>query len=347
MATTSGPQNPAVSHSALQQELANHPGRFEVFQAVRLLHRLFADREAVGAFATPDREVVRFAVNNFLGFPPAQIHQLEWPPHAAPRMSINFFGLTGPMGVLPNRYTELIQERNRAKDRTLQDFFDLFNHRLISLFYQAWEKYRFYVAYERDREDRLSRCLMSLVGLGMPALEARQQPVRDETFLFYRGLFSLQPRSAAALEQILSEYFDVPVEIEQFVGVWRALEKTDQCRMRESIPYSDQLGLGAVVGEEVWDCQSRARIRLGPLTAAQYRSFLPDGSAWRPLLTLARFFSGGEIEFELQLVLKQTEVPACKLGSTETGAPLLGWFSWLNSEACFGRNPDDTVLLLN
>jgi type VI secretion system protein ImpH len=346
MATTSRPQDLDVSQSRLQQELADHPGRFEFFQAVRLLHRLFADRDAVGVFAAPDREVVHFTVNNFLGFPPSQVHQLEWPENGTPSMSINFFGLTGPMGVLPHRYTELIRERNRAKDRTLQDFFDLFNHRLISLFYQAWEKYRFYVAYERDREDRLSRCLMSLVGLGTPALEQRQ-PVRDETFLFYSGLFSLQPRSAVALEQILADYFDVPVEIEQFVGAWHKLEEADQCRMQESVPYSDQLGLGAVAGDEIWDRQSRARIRLGPLTAAQYQSFLPNGSAWEPLRALTRFFSREAIEFELQLVLKQTEVPSCNLGSSDAGAPILGWFSWVKSEACFGRNPDDTVLLLS
>jgi len=346
MATTGGPQSPTISHEALQQELTNHPGRFEFFQAVRLLHRLMADREAVGTFAAPEREVVQFTVNNFLGFPPSQIQQLDWRADAAPRMSINFFGLTGPMGVLPHRYTELIRERNRSKDRTLQDFLDFFNHRLISLFYRAWEKYRFYVPYERNRGDRLSPCLLSLVGLGLPALEARQQPVRDETFLFYSGLFSLQPRSAVACEQMLAEYFDVPVEIEQFVGAWRALEDTDQCRLRESIPYSDQLGFGAVVGEEVWDRQSRVRIRLGPLTSTQYRSFLPSGNAWEPLRTLTRFFSGDETEFEVQLILREAEVPCCELGSTDADAPLLGWFSWVKSDAPLNRNPEDTVLLL-
>jgi type VI secretion system protein ImpH len=346
MATTGGSKNSTISGAALQQELTNHPGRFDFFQAVRLLHRLLADREAVGTFAAPQREVVRFTVNNFLGFPPSQIHELNWTEHAAPRMSINFFGLTGPMGVLPHRYTELIRERNRSKDRTLQDFFDFFNHRLISLFYRAWEKYRFYVGYERNREDRLSRCLLSLVGLGLPALEARQQPVRDETFLFYSGLFSLQPRSAVACEQILAEYFDVPVEIEQFVGAWRTLEDTDQCRLRESVPYSDQLGFGAVIGEEVWDRQSRVRIRLGPLSARQYRSFLPNGNAWEALRTLTRFFGGGEIEFEIQLILREAEVPSCTLGATDADAPLLGWLSWVKSNVPLKRNPEDTVLLL-
>ena len=31
----------------------------------------------------------------------------------------------------------------KAGDFTLAAFFDLFNHRIVSLFYRAWEKHRF------------------------------------------------------------------------------------------------------------------------------------------------------------------------------------------------------------
>jgi type VI secretion system protein ImpH len=49
----------------------------------------------------------------------------------------------GPSGVLPYNYTELVIDRLRNKDRALAEFLDIFHHRMISLFYQAWEKYRF------------------------------------------------------------------------------------------------------------------------------------------------------------------------------------------------------------
>ncbi len=346
MAATSRSEDLDVNRAFLGEALTEIPGRFEFFQAVRLMHRLFPERAPLGRFVPPQREVLRFAVNNFLGFPPSQIDSLEWSESEPSRMKVNFMGLTGPMGVLPYAYTELIRERNRIKDHTLQDFFDLFNHRMISLFYEAWEKYRFYVAYERDQQDRFSRFLMSFVGLGTAGLENRLA-VRDESLLFYCGLFSLQPRSGAALEQVLADYFDVPVEIEQFVGAWRALDPANQCRMEGSVAYSDQLGMGVVAGDEIWDQQSRARIKLGPLTAGQYRSFLPSGDAWEPLRALTSFFTGGEIEFEVQLILKREEVPACELRGPDPEAPLLGWVSWIKSGASFGRDPGDTVLLLN
>ena len=39
-------------------------------------------------------------------------------------MKVNFMGLTGPMGVLPYCYTELILERLKAKDQALQSFLE-------------------------------------------------------------------------------------------------------------------------------------------------------------------------------------------------------------------------------
>jgi len=71
-------------------------------------------------------------------FPPSQIHLLDWTPGKKPRLIVNFMGLTGNIGILPYAYTEYIIERIRAKDRTIEAFFDIFNHRMISLFYQAW-----------------------------------------------------------------------------------------------------------------------------------------------------------------------------------------------------------------
>jgi type VI secretion system protein ImpH len=274
------------------------------------------------------------------------VQTLDWTENGPARMKVNFMGLTGPMGVLPYSYTELIRDRNRFKDYTLEDFFDIFNHRIISLFYQAWEKYRFFVAYERDRQDRLSRYLMSFVGLGTAGLE-RRQAVADESLLFYCGLFSMQTRSAAALEQVLTDYFEVPAAVEQYVGAWRALDTSNQCRMEGAVPYSDQLGMGAIAGDEIWERQSRARIRLGPLSARQYLSFLPAGDAWEPLRAITTFFSGGEIEFEVELVLKREDVPPCELRADGETPPLLGWFSWIKSGPVFGRDPGDTVLLLN
>jgi type VI secretion system protein ImpH len=307
MATQSGPPHPPVETGApdgpeIERLLREEPYGFEFFQAVRLLGLLFPEKQPVGRFASLRNEVVRFGVNSDYTFPASQIARMEWPKDAPPLMRVNFMGLTGPMGLLPLYYSALVRDRVRARDTALGDFLDIFNHRAISLFYQAWEKYRFTVAYERGDEDRFSRYLLDLVGIGTPGLQ-RRQPISDEALLFYTGLISPHARSATALRQLLWDYFDVPVEIEQFVGAWHPLEADTQCRFSETGAYSEQLGVGAVVGDEVWDQQSGVQIRLGPLTLSQYLDFLPDGAAHEPLRVLARFFAGDAIDFEVQLVL--------------------------------------------
>jgi type VI secretion system protein ImpH len=386
MASESGPQGPDVEieetgvgfadgttkndglpHGELvEDELRREPWNFQFFQMVRLLERLGAGKP-VGRFDNPQEEAVQFQSNPALVFPPSEIHSLEWPMNGQPRLTVNIMGLTGHMGVLPLTYTEWINERIRAKDHTLRSFFDLFHHRLLSLFYQAWEKYRFPVAYERDRNDRFTRYLLDFIGLGTEGLRHRLA-VPDEGIAFYTALLGMQSRSATALRQMLQDYFGVPVEIEPFVGRWRPISESDQTRTGDERQYSEQLTLGAIAGDEVWDQQSTARIVLGPLTLEQYLDFLPIGSAYQALCDLTEFFSRREIDFELQLILRREETPGMVLvdeaanapsrsrlgksrGDLESGSEagscelMLGWTTWIKN-APMTRDPGDAVLQL-
>jgi type VI secretion system protein ImpH len=351
MAAASGAANPDIAvqsdrWAAIELALREEPWTFQFFQAVRLLQRIFPNRAPVGGFVHPSKEIVRFAAHSSTGFPASQIQGLDWSSDRAPVMVVNFMGLTGPSGVLPLYYSELVMERLRSKDRTLLSFLNLFNHRMISLFYQAWEKYKFTISYENRQRDRFSHHLLDLVGLGTAGLQKRQA-VADDSLLFYSGLFGLHTRSAAALKQIVADYFDVPVEVQQFIGAWYPLSRDNQCCFEDADTFSEQLGVGAVVGDEIWNQQSGVRLRLGPLPLREYVNFLPEGSAYQPLRALTRFFAGDEVDFEVQLVLKREEVPACELDDTPKSgdhvSPQLGWSTWVKS-APMGRDPGDTIL---
>jgi type VI secretion system protein ImpH len=344
MATQGRTEDPGVVDSPIEEILRNDPCSFEFFQAVTLLQRLREDRHPVGRFSNPESEAVHFQVNNQLAFPASQIQEIRWPENAPPRMMVNFMGLTGPLGVLPYCYTELILERLRGKDTSLQDFFDVFNHRMISFFHRAWEKYRFPVTYRLGEEDRFTQRLLDLIGIGTPGLQDRQA-MSDEALLHYVGLLGLQSRSAAALEQILADYFEVPVEVEQFVGAWYRLDPRTQSRVEDGDSEGEQLGVGVVVGDEVWDQQSRVRIKLGPMSLSRYRDFLPEGSAYGPLRAFTRFFANDEFDFEVELILQREDVPSCEVGSQGEAAPQLGWVTWLKS-APFDREACDTILSL-
>ena len=349
MGAESGTVNVDLSHaerklSEVEEKLRREPYAFEFFQAVRLLERFFPERTPVGRFSHPEGEVVRFRAHPSLAFPASEIQAAEWPEDGPVKMMVNFMGLTGPEGVLPNPYTTLIIERLRDSDHSLRDFLDLFNHRIISLFYRAWRKYRFDVASEQNERDRFSRHLVSLLGLGTDGMRDRQV-VSDDALVYYAGLLAKRPRSAQALKQILSDYFDVPVEIEQFSGAWYRLDPEAQCRMSDENLDSGELGFGAVVGDEMWNQQSRVQIVLGPLSLKRYADFLPDGESFSPLRSWVKFFSNDEWDFEVRLILERENVPACTLGAEGVSGPQLGWVSWVKSRP-FDRDPGDTVLRL-
>jgi type VI secretion system protein ImpH len=344
VASESGTVDLDVADSVVSAKLRLEPYLFEFFQAVRLLERFLPERTPVGQQSHPDNEVAHFGAHASLAFPASQIQAMEWPEHGPPRVTVNFMGLTGPEGVLPNPYTTLIIERLRSSDTSSRDFFDIFNHRIISLFYRAWRKHRFDVAYEHGERNRFARQLLSLVGMGTDALQNRQA-IPDDALVYYAGLLTQQPRSAANLRQILMDYFDVPVEIEQLSGGWYPLDPDTQCCLSEETTDSERLGSGAVVGDAVWNQQSRVRIILGPLDLDEYRRFLPDGSGWEPLQAWTRFFSNREFDFEVKLILRREEVPVCELGMEGGAGPRLGWVSWVKS-APLARDPGDTVLPL-
>jgi type VI secretion system protein ImpH len=344
MAAESRTPNPAVVPDPVEAHLRREPYCFEFFQAVQLLERLSPDTAPVGHFVPPPTEAVRFAVHPSLVFPASEIQSLTYREDQPPLMSVNFMGITGPLGVLPIHYTEFIQRRQQEGDTSARDFLDLFHHRIISLFYRAWQKYHFQTTHGRGDHDRLRLYLQNLVGLGHDELLNRQV-VPDDALLFHAGLLTQQPRSAAGCESFLEDYFGVPVRIEQFVGAWYRLEPEAQTAFRDDTAISDLLGGGAVVGDEVWDPQAGLRVVLGPLTLAQYREFLPVGSAYQPLRTLVRFYAGDEFDFELQLILKREEVPSCDLGAQPDQAPLLGWVSWSKCSP-LSRDPAETILPL-
>ena len=332
---------------SVAQRLYEEGYRFDFFQAVRLIERLYPERQPIGHSASPAEEVVRLRARLALSFPPSAIHEITQVPDAAhpAEMTVAFMGLTGLLGVLPRHYTELLLERGRRKDWTLRDFLDIFNHRLISLFYRAWEKYRLPLVYEaaawrHQENDRCSQYLFDLIGLGTKGLRGRMG-VADKGLLFYTGLLAQHPHSASALMGFLQDYFGVPVDVVQFIGQWLALAPESRSRLGPGEAHNI-LGVSAVAGARVWDQQAKFRLRLGPLTFAQFCQFLPAGSAFRQLVQLSRFFAGQEQDFEVQLVLQASEVPCCRLGLRGEGAPRLGWSAWLKTRE-FTHDATDAI----
>jgi len=354
MAAESRVPTPDLKSEAWEEALNEAPESFSFFQAVRLLHRHLRDSRGVGEFADPTDEVVRFSANPSLAFPAGEIQDLRVDDEGRARLMVNFLGLVGHMGVLPIQYSLLVDQQaaSEGDPDAFRDFLDIFQHRILSLFYKAWERSHFYVAFERGEDGPLPRRLMDLIGLGSGDLHDRAG-VRDEALLFYSGLLGSRHRSAVALQRLLEDYFQVPVEIQQFKGGWYGLSPDSQCRIDDREDplggYEDEtgggLGEGLVVGDEIWDPQARVQIRVGPLCRSAYEDFLPGGAAHRALKGITQFFGDGQFDFEVQLILQRDDVPGIVLGAPEDEAPPLGWCTWIRTRP-FTRDADETTFLI-
>jgi type VI secretion system protein ImpH len=332
---------------SIEEALFDRGYEFEFFQAVRLLGRLFPFRKAVGGRAKPGEEIVRFGARLSMAFPASAVHDIERVPDSPDpvRMTVSFLSLTGTQGVLPFFYTDYMIARGAAKDNTLAAFLDLFNHRLVALFFRAWEKHRAPFLYEQAavrgrKPDRFTHNLFDLIGMGTLGLRERMK-VPDESLLRYAGLIAQRPHSASAIRGILRDYFAVPVEIDQCVGSWYDLEDPDRSYLSPELERS-QLGVAAFIGEQVWDQQARFRLRVGPVDLDRFLDFLPNGATMARFAEFTRYLAGQALAFDVQIYLRAEEVPYCRLTDDGADAPRLGWLGWLKTEE-FRSDAGDAV----
>ncbi len=364
MATAS--RQPSTSLTGVAKHLVDEGYGFDFFQAVRLLEKILPDHQAVGHAAPPAQEVARFRSRLSLEFPPSTIYEVRQPNERMPipTMVVTFMGMFGITGVLPRIYTErlMTQERDsRHPERfALREWLDLFNHRFISLFFRAWEKYRFYIPYERREyalrdPDAFTQTMFSLIGMGFPSLRNRLRISVPETKDFRRvekvlgrlddlallrfgGFFAHRPRNAVSLQTMLAAFLKTPVEVLQFQGQWLQLDDKAMSRMGDS-DQNNSMGINAMIGDRVWDIQSKITIRLGPLSFERFMDLLPDKTPVPEMKTiflvahLVRLYVGLELDVDLQLILKAGEIPACRMGGGPSPmAARIGWNTWSCSQ---------------
>ncbi len=322
----------------LDRLLAERAARMDFFQILRLLENAHPEQPRIGASLRPRDDAVRFGQDPSLAFEPGAIRSYV-PAGAAARarLAVNFFGLFGPNGPLPLHLTEYARGRARnAADPTMAAFLDVFHHRMLALFYRARASAEPAVSLDRPREDRFADYVGSLFGIGTAALRERDE-IGDFAKLHFAGLMANQKRPAAGLVTILRAYFKLPVRLEQFVGHWMQLPADGQTRIG-AFDNGSRIGVSAVLGRRVWDCQHKFRLVIGPLDYEDYQRMLPGGASMRRLVAWVRNYAGTVLDWDVRLVLKQQQVPPLKLGAMK-----LGWTTYLAS-APAARDPDQLLI---
>lgn len=312
-----GPDHPLIA------ALLKEGFRFSFFQAVRLLQVGSPGAVPVGHQGPVDKEVVRFRPTLDLAFAASDVEKVTERPgtDGLPRYEIatTFLSIYGAVSPLPTYFTEELLGQD---DESLQkEFLDLFHHRAISLFYRVWEKYRYTSRFSSDGSDYFSTRFRMLLGIDRLPQGHHVDAVR---LLGLAGLITQVPRSAASLRCLISDYFEgVPVQVESFVGRWLPIPEDQRSRLALS---NTRLGTDLSLGERVYDRSCTFRVSMGPLSLEEYMAFLPCGDKMPELRELTDLMNGDGLDYEVELRLREDEVPPLQLcGPTAR----LGWSSWL------------------
>jgi type VI secretion system protein ImpH len=296
---------------------------FNFFKAVHLLEG-YSGGKALGKRLSPGDDPVRFRVKPGFNFPISDILAIKnGNVNPDPVMTVNFMGLIGPQGVLPHWYNAHAQETNHKKDFAFTDFLDLFHHRLLSLFYLAWKKYRLPENYRPDGNDPISESLAGFIGMG--AEEQKADPdfakVAKKRLLYFTGIASRSVPTPAAIGTIIADATGLPVHVKQFVERMLPIHERDKSCLGKA---NSTLNKDALCGSRVRDASSFFTVELGPMSWEKYLSFQPKGANLTLVRKLITFIVGLEYEFDIHLILKGKEIPSLQLGGGKKGNPVLG-----------------------
>jgi len=319
-------------------EIGADAPRFRFFQAVRLV-----------ALAAKERSVpslLRFGSPLSLGFPASEIVGVQYRQDVtgdeneggedpvALHLSVGFMGMAGPSAALPVAYTEtLIERRSFHRDSAAHGFLDMFTHRSVSLFYEAWRKYRFHIGYEAGERDGFTRNTLDLVGAGLKSMQSgteREAGIPPSLLSHFAGLLSQKPMSATSLAALLRGYFRVAVSVEQFVGQWIHMPVAEQSSLGLA---NCVLGETGGAGERVWDRQNKIVLKIGPLDTRRFADFLPGRPGALALRGLVAFCVGQTLACDVSLVLNKECVLPAVLTSAGDDQLRLGYNTWLHRHA--------------
>jgi type VI secretion system protein ImpH len=304
---------------ALKQRLGQDGTRFSFFPAAYLLHRLSPNATPVGELGPVASEAIRFRHDHRLIFHAGDVSSIrivERNGRPAPvELTAAFLGLTGSVSPLSAAMLEEVLRAEANDEPALRAFYDLFHHRLASLFYRAWKKYRFAAGFRVDGDDPYTRRALSFIGIDSAGTVA-DSGLAPLSQLALAPLLALRVRSGRSLELVLRHALKpitlgAPVWVEPFVV--RRVEIADEQRVQLG-RRNTTLASDLTIGESVLDQAGRFRVHVGSVSHETYESLMPGGRHYPFVRNVIAHFSRGHLEAELEVEVSGENTGFC-LGS--------------------------------
>lgn len=290
------------SDAALTRQLAEHGTRLDFFSAVHLLHRLKQGSAPSGMLGPYWDEPLRFRHSPTLQFHAGDIQGIEVEESGQVVLTSTFLGLYGAASPLAIHFSEDVIAAENADETSLREFYDLFHHRLLGLFYRSWKKYRLHSVFRLAGDDEASKRLVCFVGVDGHGGQAETGLSRLE-LLELAPLLAMRARPPRVLILALKRLMPgMTVTIEQFVQRRARIETEDRFTLGRR---SNVLGREATLGAHVLDRSARFRVIFGPVSYDVCETLMPGGARYPILRRVIEQFTRGTLEAEVDVILSQ------------------------------------------
>ncbi len=293
-----------MSSESFYYELTKLP----LFQAIHVIEEVLLKAETlVGTDTLPKHEKINLKTNASLGYEHYQLLSVAPIVDNKLLLQSNLIGLTGEQGVMPQHYSELALQRQKESDTAMLDFYNIFNHRLISLYYRSWQLSQLAVqvrSHAHNRRSPLVNCIEALTGHG------------GELSLYFGGLYASPTRSKSSLKGILECLSGCEVHIHELQGEWIHLSEEQQTRLvSKAMPEGQfsKLGNGASLGAKAWDINAGVLFELFPKQKRQVDNLLGSSPNLNVIKTMASEFIGAHRKIKWQMTTKHSLLPLVQI----------------------------------
>lgn len=300
--------------------LLREPYRFEFIQAIRLLDGWLGRHD-------PQRLTsrIRFRNRTTLGFAPSEIEAIELEEATNAESSGGklrtvtitpaILSLLGSTGELPYAASyRLLETQRTGRMDSAHAFYDMLFQRSIELFYQARSSTRIFRNTVHSGQDLLLTRQLAIAGI-VPVSSSydEKRGIQTEAATRYAAALQQHATSTITLQTILADYFDLPIEVLQFVPDRYPLRDDERSHLGQR---NRTVGKNLILGTHIPNFQRRIRLRIGPLKRDQYEQLLPDGAGLKTLEGFISCFQLGPLKLEILLFLHREEACQVRLGKT-------------------------------
>jgi type VI secretion system protein ImpH len=308
--------------TSVRNALAQHPARFSLAQALRLLT---LELESQGVPRSEIERHIRIVPWLSLAFPGSEVVALareslvtdddeeqkettaqqaeEWEelrtekqpelPSDRYRLENTLIGLYSTLGPLPTLYTEELLDEARADRDAVKEFLDLINNRIAHLFCRAEGYYDYARRLVEQGDADMQHMLYCLMGQAYPELHSARPPRPQAVELLAHA------RTADGLASYLASELPWPeVRVEECVLRQAVIPREQRCRLGAA---NTHVGENLVVGENIADATGKIRIHLKDLPEARLQNYLYGAPGHAELRAHVRRYMDEALEFDLVL----------------------------------------------